>query len=258
ILLIPSIFGYFKTKVNYDILSYLPSDLETREAQAILKEKFGCGSLAMLMVDNMENKDVEKLKKKVEGVEGVNEVIWINNFLDISVPMEILPSSIKDMMFSENSTLMIVKLNESDADIITQNAIKEIRDITGKQAFLSAIAGVIKDTKDLADKEAPVYILIAVILSLIILALTMESFLTPVIFLTSIGIAIVYNMGTNIWFGDISYITKALSAVLQLGVTMDYSIFLLHRYEEEKLIEKDNVSAMAIAIEKTIGSISGS
>lgn len=258
ILLIPSIFGYFKTKVNYDILSYLPSDLETRQAQAILKEKFGCGSLAMLMVDNMENKDVEKLKKKVEGVEGVNEVIWINNFLDISVPMEILPSSLKDMMFSENSTLMIVKLNESDADISTQNAIQEIRDITGKQAFLSGIAGVIKDTKDLADKEAPIYILIAVILSLIILALTMESFLTPVIFLTSIGIAIVYNMGTNIWFGDISYITKALSAVLQLGVTMDYSIFLLHRYEEEKLIEKDNVSAMAIAIEKTIGSISGS
>lgn len=258
ILLVPSIFGYFKTKVNYDILSYLPSDLETRQAQAILKEKFGCGSLAMLMVDNMENKDVEKLKKKVEGVEGVNEVIWINNFLDISVPMEILPSSLKDMMFSENSTLMIVKLNESDADISTQNAIQEIRDITGKQAFLSGIAGVIKDTKDLADKEAPIYILIAVILSLIILALTMESFLTPVIFLTSIGIAIVYNMGTNIWFGDISYITKALSAVLQLGVTMDYSIFLLHRYEEEKLIEKDNVSAMAIAIEKTIGSISGS
>ncbi len=258
ILLIPSIFGYFKTKVNYDILSYLPSDLETRRAQAILKEKFGCGSLAMLMVDNMENKDVEKLKKKVEGVEGVNEVIWINNFLDISVPMEILPSSLKDMMFSENSTLMIVKLNESDADISTQNAIQEIRDITGKQAFLSGIAGVIKDTKDLADNEAPIYILIAVILSLIILALTMESFLTPVIFLTSIGIAIVYNMGTNIWFGDISYITKALSAVLQLGVTMDYSIFLLHRYEEEKLIEKDNVSAMAIAIEKTIGSISGS
>ncbi|WP_300347913.1 MMPL family transporter [Clostridium sp.] len=258
ILLVPSIFGYFKTKVNYDILSYLPRDLETRQAQAILKEKFGCGSLAMLMVDNMENKDVEKLKKKVEGVEGVNEVIWINNFLDISVPMEILPSSLKDMMFSENSTLMIVKLNESDADISTQNAIQEIRDITGKQAFLSGIAGVIKDTKDLADNEAPIYILIAVILSLIILALTMESFLTPVIFLTSIGIAIVYNMGTNIWFGDISYITKALSAVLQLGVTMDYSIFLLHRYEEEKLIEKDNVSAMAIAIEKTIGSISGS
>lgn len=258
ILLIPSIFGYFKTKVNYDILSYLPRDLETRRAQEILKEKFDCGSLAMLMVDNMENKDLEKLKKKVEGVEGVNEVIWINNFLDISVPIEILPSSLKDMMFSENSTLMMVKLNESDADIATQNAIQEIRDITGKQAFLSGIAGVIKDTKDLADKEAPIYILIAVILSLIILALTMESFLTPVIFLTSIGIAIVYNMGTNIWFGDISYITKALSAVLQLGVTMDYSIFLLHRYEEEKLIEKDNVSAMAIAIEKTIGSISGS
>lgn len=258
ILLIPSAFGYFNTKVNYDILSYLPSDLETRQAQAILKEQFGCGSLAMLIVDDMDNKDVEKLKKKVEEVQGVNEVIWINDALDISVPMEILPSSVKDMLFSDNSTLMIVKLSESDADIDTQKAVQEIRDITGKQAFLSGIAGVIKDTKDLADKEAPIYILIAVILSLVVLALTMESFLTPVIFLLSIGIAIVYNMGTNIWFGDISYITKALSAVLQLGVTMDYSIFLLHRYDEERVIQKDNTSAMAVAIEKTIGSIAGS
>lgn len=258
ILLIPSAFGYFNTKVNYDILSYLPSDLETRQAQAILKEQFGCGSLAMLIVDDMDNKDVEKLKKKVEEVQGVNEVIWINDALDISVPMEILPSSVKDMLFSDNSTLMIVKLSESDADIDTQKAVQEIRDITGKQAFLSGIAGVIKDTKDLADKEAPIYILIAVILSLVVLALTMESFLTPVIFLLSIGIAIVYNMGTNIWFGDISYITKALSAVLQLGVTMDYSIFLLHRYDEERVIQKDNTCAMAVAIEKTIGSIAGS
>ena len=258
ILLIPSAFGYFNTKVNYDILSYLPSDLETRQAQAILKEQFGCGSLAMLIVDDMDNKDVEKLKKKVEEVQGVNEVIWINDALDISVPMEILPSSVKDMLFSDNSTLMIVKLSESDADIDTQKAVQEIRDITGKQAFLSGIAGVIKDTKDLADKEAPIYILIAVIISLVVLALTMESFLTPVIFLLSIGIAIVYNMGTNIWFGDISYITKALSAVLQLGVTMDYSIFLLHRYDEERVIQKDNTSAMAVAIEKTIGSIAGS
>lgn len=258
ILIIPSAFGYFSTKVNYDILSYLPSDLETRQAQSILKEQFGCGSLAMLIVEGMENKDVEKLKEKVEEVKGVNEVIWINDALDISVPIEILPSSVKDMLFSDNSTLMIVKLSETDADIDTQEAVQEIRDITGKQAFLSGVAGVIKDTKDLADKEAPIYILIAVIISLVILALTMESFLTPIIFLLSIGIAIIYNMGTNIWFGEISYITKALSAVLQLGVTMDYSIFLLHRYDEERLIQKDKTSAMASAIEKTIGSIAGS
>ncbi|MCD2501156.1 MMPL family transporter [Clostridium sp. NSJ-145] len=258
ILIIPSAFGYFSTKVNYDILSYLPSDLETRQAQSILKEQFGCGSLAMLIVEGMENKDVEKLKEKVEGVKGVNEVIWINDALDISVPIEILHSSVKDMLFSDNSTLMIVKLSETDADIDTQEAVQEIRDITGKQAFLSGVAGVIKDTKDLADKEAPIYILIAVIISLVILALTMESFLTPIIFLLSIGIAIIYNMGTNIWFGEISYITKALSAVLQLGVTMDYSIFLLHRYDEERLIQKDKTSAMASAIEKTIGSIAGS
>lgn len=258
ILLIPSAIGYFKTKVNYDILSYLPNDLETRQAQEILKNQFDCGSLAMLIVEGMDNKDVVKLKEKVEEVEGVNEVIWTDDALDISVPKEILPESIRKILYSDNSTLMIIKLKESDAAEETQKAVDEIRKVTGKQAFLSGVAGVIKDTKDLADKETPIYVLIAVILSVIVLAFTMESFITPIIFLLSIGIAIVYNMGTNIMFGDISYITKALSAVLQLGVTMDYSIFLLHRYDEERLIEANKTDAMATAIEKTIGSISGS
>ena len=261
ILLIPASLGYLKTKVNYDVLSYLPSDLDTREAQKILKEQFDCGSLAMLIVENMDNKDVAILKADVEEVKGVNEVIWIDDALDISVPKEILPDNIRDILYSENSTMMIIKLKDTDASLATQEAIGRIRAVAGKQAFLSGVAGVIKDTKDLADKEAPIYILIAEILSVIVLSLTMESFVIPIIFLASIGIAIIYNMGSNIIFGEISYITKALSAVLQLGVTMDYSIFLLHRYDEErngKETMEEKTKAMATAIDKTIESISGS
>lgn len=258
ILLIPSAIGYFNTKVNYDILSYLPNDLETREAQKILKDEFDCGSLAMLIVEGMDNKDVAKLKEKVEVVDGVSEVIWINDALDISVPKEILPDLVKNIFFSDNSTMMIVKLRDTDASESTEKAIEEIRKITGKQAFLSGVAGVIKDTKDLADKETPIYVLIAVILSIIVLSLTMESFIIPIIFMLSIGVAIIYNMGTNIVFGNISYITKALSAVLQLGVTMDYSIFLLHRYDEERKNQLNKIDAMSVAIEKTISSITGS
>ena len=188
----------------------------------------------------------------------MSEVIWIDDALDISVPKEILPASVRDMLFSDDSTLMIVKLKDTDASENTEKAIEEIRSITGKQAFLSGIGGVIKDTKDLADKETPIYILIAVILSVIILSLTMESFVIPIIFMLSIGIAVVYNMGTNIIFGEISYITKALSAVLQLAVTMDYSIFLLNRYDEERANNSNNIDAMAVAIQKTISSIAGS
>ncbi|MEN8076647.1 MMPL family transporter [Clostridioides difficile] len=258
ILLIPSAIGYLKTKVNYDILSYLPNDLETRQAQKILKDEFDCGSLAMLIVEGMENKDVSKLKDKVSEVNGVSEVIWIDDALDISVPKEILPKSVREMLFSDNSTMMIVKLKDTDASESTEKSIEQIRNITGKQAFLSGIGGVIKDTKDLADKETPIYVLIAVILSVVILSLTMESFIIPIIFMLSIGIAIIYNMGTNIIFGNISYITKALSAVLQLGVTMDYSIFLLHRYDEERVNQSNKTDAMAVAIEKTIKSITGS
>lgn len=258
ILLIPSAIGYFNTKVNYDILSYLPNDLETRKAQAILKDDFDCGSLAMLIIEGMDNKDVAKLKEKVANVDGVSEVIWVDDALDISVPKEILPAEIRDMLFSDDSTLMIVKLTDTDASEATEKAIEEIRSITGKQAFLSGIGGVIKDTKDLADKETPIYVLIAVILSIIILSLTMESFIIPIIFMLSIGIAVIYNMGTNILFGEISYITKALSAVLQLAVTMDYSIFLLNRYDEERINQPNKTEAMAIAIEKTMSSIAGS
>ena len=182
VLLIPSAIGYFSTKVNYDILSYLPNDLETREAQKILKDQFDCGSLAMLIVEGMDNKDVSKLKEKVSDVDGVSEVIWIDDALDISVPKEILPASVRDMLFSDDSTLMIVKLKDTDASENTEKAIEEIRSITGKQAFLSGIGGVIKDTKDLADKETPIYILIAVILSVIIFSKSEKAKLNVIFF----------------------------------------------------------------------------
>lgn len=258
ILLIPSVLGYLKTDVNYDILGYLPDELDTRIAQSILKDDFDCGSLGMLIVENMENKDVSKLKEEVKKVEGVNDVIWIDDAIDLSVPKEILPEDIRDIFYSENSTLMIIKFAGTDASTETEKALSDVRKIAGKQAFLSGVAGVIKDTKDLANKETPIYVLIAVILSIIILSITMESYVIPIVFLSSIGIAIIYNMGSNVIFENISYVTKALSAVLQLGVTMDYSIFLLHRYDEERESRENKVEAMANAIEATIESVVGS
>lgn len=258
LLLIPSVLGYLKTDVNYDILGYLPDELDTRIAQSILKDDFDCGSLGMLIVENMEDKDVSKLKEEVKKVKGVNDVIWIDDAIDLSVPKEILPEDIRDIFYSENSTLMIIKFVGTDASTETENALSDVRKIAGKQAFLSGVAGVIKDTKDLANKETPIYVLIAVILSIIILSITMESYVIPIVFLSSIGIAIIYNMGSNVIFENISYVTKALSAVLQLGVTMDYSIFLLHRYDEERESRENKVEAMANAIEATIESVVGS
>ncbi|WP_346868366.1 MULTISPECIES: efflux RND transporter permease subunit [unclassified Clostridium] len=258
LLLIPSVLGFIKTKINYDILSYLPDDLETVKAEEILKRDFDCGSLSMLIVEGMEDKDVAKIKEKVEKIQGVQKVLWINDVLDSPIPKDILPSSIQDVFYAKDSTMMVIMLEEGSADIITQNAVEDIRKVAGEQSFLSGMAGIVKDTKDLSDKETPFYVLIAVVLSLIVLALTMDSVVIPVIFLGSIGIAVIYNMGSNIIFGEISYITKALSAILQLGVTMDYSIFLLHRYDEEREVQKDKVIAMANAIANTMTSVAGS
>ncbi|WP_346896131.1 efflux RND transporter permease subunit [Clostridium sp. UBA7503] len=258
LLLIPSVLGFIKTKINYDILSYLPDDLETVRAEEILKRDFDCGSLSMLIVEGMEDKDVVKIKEKVEKIQGVQKVLWINDVLDSPIPKDILPSSIQDVFYAKDSTMMVIMLEEGSANIITQNAVEDIRKVAGEQSFLSGMAGIVKDTKDLSDKETPFYVLIAVVLSLIVLALTMDSVVIPVIFLGSIGIAVIYNMGSNIIFGEISYITKALSAILQLGVTMDYSIFLLHRYDEEREVQKDKVIAMSNAIANTMTSVAGS
>lgn len=258
ILLLPSVYGFIKTDINYDLLSYLPDDISTTKAEAILKKDFDCGSLAMLIVENMEDKDVVKLKEKVAKVDGVKDVMWVDDIADLSVPKEVLPADISKLLYRENSTMMIVKLEKGTADIKTQNAVGDIRDLCGKQAFLSGMSGIVKDTKDVADKETPLYVLIAGILTIIILSLTIEYTAVPIIFLTSIAMSILYNFGTNIIFGEISYITKALCAVLQLGVTMDYSIFLLHRYDEELEYTDDRISAMTEAISNTITAVFGS
>lgn len=258
LLLIPSVIGYINTDINYDILSYLPEDVSTMKAEKIMKEDFNCGSLAMLEIENMPDKDVAKIKEKVEKVKGVEEVIWKDSFIDLAFPNEMIPKDMRDMLYSGDATMMIVKLKEGTADELTMNAVDTIRKIAGKQAFLSGMSGIIKDTKDLSDEEMPYYVVVAGILTMIVLFLTMEYTAIPFIFLVNIAIAIIYNFGTNIIFGEISYITKALCAILQLGVTMDYSIFLLHRYDEELLNTDDRMEAMANAITNTFTSISGS
>ena len=259
ILVIPAAFGYFKTDVNYDILSYLPEETSTMQAEKILQDEFGCGSIAMLIVEDMPDKDVAKVKEKVAKLDGVKKALWVDDFVDLSVPKEILPKDMTDLLYNgDKSTMIIVMLKEGTATLTTQNTVQKIRNIVGAQGFLSGMSGIIKDTKDCADGEMPLYIIIAGILTLIVLLLTMESTVVPFVFLLSISLAIIYNFGSNIILGEISYITKALAAVLQLGVTMDYSIFLLHRYDEELGKNSDRIEAMSNAIQNTFVSIIGS
>ncbi len=259
LLLIPAVLGFINTRVNYDILSYLPEDIETMVGQQILVDDFKTGAFSMVVLEGMEEKDVAALKSKIEKVDSVSKVIWYDTLLDISVPMTMLPDEIKDAFNTEDTTLMAVTFEQSTSADETMSAIKEIRKLADKQVFVSGMSAIITDTKELSEKETPIYVLIAVVLSMIVLGLTMNSFLVPILFMLSIGVAIIYNLGTNIMFGEISYITKALSAVLQLGVTMDYSIFLLHSYEENKeRYPGDNDRAMAHAISNTISSVIGS
>ena len=259
ILVVPAAFGYFKTDVNYDILSYLPEETSTMQAEKILQDEFGCGSIAMLIVEDMPDKDVAKVKEKVAKLDGVKKALWVDDFVDLSVPKEILPKDMTDLLYNgDKSTMIIVMLKEGTATLTTQNTVQQIRNIVGAQGFLSGMSGIIKDTKDCADGEMPLYVIIAGILTLIVLLLTMESTVVPFVFLLSISLAIIYNFGSNIILGEISYITKALAAVLQLGVTMDYSIFLLHRYDEELGKNSDRIEAMSNAIQNTFVSIIGS
>ncbi len=257
-LLIPSAIGYFNTRVNYDILSYLPKDIETMKGQDILAEDFGTGAFSMCVVDGMELKDVAKLKEKIEAVDNVKEVIWYDSFMDLSIPVDILPDELKDAFINGDATMMVVLFDTTMSSDETMEAISQIRKVTQRQAFISGMSAVVTDTRDLSDSETPIYVAIAVILSALVLAITMDSFLVPVFFLLSIGMAVVYNLGSNIFLGQISYITKALAAVLQLGVTMDYSIFLWHSYKEQQQITSDKKEAMAGAIESTITSVIGS
>ena len=259
LLLIPSAFGYLNTRVNYDVLTYLPEDIETMVGQDILVNDFGTGAFSMFIVDGMEDKDVSKLKAKIEEVDHVERVLWYDSLADISIPKSMLPSKIYDVFNSDTGTMMAIFFDEGTSADGTMDAIGEIRSIANEQCFLSGMSAVVTDTKNLAEKETPVYVLIAVLLAVVVLAITMDSFFVPLLFMLSIGMAIVYNLGSNYFLGEISYITKALAAVLQLGVTLDYSIFLMHSYEEQQIrYDGDKHRAMAHAISQTFSSVIGS
>lgn len=259
LLLVPAVFGYANTKVNYDVLTYLPEDIETMQGQEIMVEDFGVGAFSMFIVDGMEDKDVVRLKEKIEDVEHVTNVLWYDSVADISIPESMLPDDIYNVFNSDTGTMMAIFFDEGTSADGTMDAIEEIRSLAGKQCFLSGMSAIVTDTKNLAEKETPLYVLIAVALAIIVLGLTMDSFFVPVLFLLSIGMAILYNLGSNYFLGEISYITKALAAVLQLGVTLDYSIFLMHSYEEQQVrYGGDKERAMAHAISQTFSSVIGS
>lgn len=259
-LLIPSAIGYFNTRINYDVLTYLPKDIETMVGQDILLDQFGVGSFSVYIVEGMDAKDVSALKEKIEQVDHVDSVLWYDSFMDLSIPMEMLPDEIYDAFnnASTDSTMMFILYDTGMSADETMDAVAEIRKLSNEQCFLSGMSAIVTDTRDLSNKETPIYVCIAVILSTIVLSLTMDSALIPLFFLLSIGFSIIYNLGTNIFLGEISYITQALTAVLQLGVTMDYSIFLWHSYQEQQLTHPDKKKAMAEAIETTFTSVIGS
>lgn len=259
ILLVPSAIGYVTTRVNYDVLSYLPATLETVEGQDILVDEFGMGAFSMVIAEGMTMKEAADLEKQIEGINHVTDVLWYDDFLDISVPTEMMPKKLQDAFFNGDATMMIALFDNTTSADDTMDAITDIRNTVGKNVFASGMSGVVTDIKNLALKEMPVYVVIASLLSLLVLFITMNSFLTPVIFLLNIGMAVVYNLGSNIFLGEISYITQALAAVLQLAVTMDYSIFLLESYEANKeRYPGDNKRAMAHAISNTFISVSSS
>ena len=256
LLLIPSALGMIKTRVNYDILTYLPKDIETMVGQDILVNDFGTGAFSMCVIEGMENKEVVELKEQIEEVSHVKAVVWYDSIADLSIPMEFLPEDVVDKFNSEGTTLMAILFDTSMSADETMDAVDEIRGLAEEGCFVSGMSAVVTDIKNLSNKETPIYVLIAVLLSSLVLALTMDSFLAPVFFLLSIGMAILYNLGSNIFLGEISYVTKALSAVLQLGVTMDYSIFLWHSYEEYREKYKDDKNrAMAHAVSNTLTSV---
>jgi predicted RND superfamily exporter protein len=261
LLLIPSAIGYFNTRVNYDILYYLPNEIETMQGQDILMDDFNKGAYAMVVVQNMDTKSTDRLIKKVESVDHVAQVISYTGIVGEDVPSEIVPSKFRKYFENDSTdtTLFAIFFDNTTSSDDTMNAITQIREKTEGQAFISGMSAVVTDTKNLSEKETPLYVLIAVVLVCIVLAIFMDSFLVPVFFMISIGMAIVYNLGSNILLGEVSYITKALAAVLQLGVTLDYSIFLWHSYKEMKEIyPDDHKEAMAVAIGNTLTSVVGS
>ena len=261
ILLFPAALGYFHTRVNYDILNYLPKEIDTMKGQDILLDEFGTGAFSMCVVEGMEDQDISKMRKNMEKVDHVKKILWYDSLADLSIPKTMLPDKVQDAFINEDkdATLMVIFFDSSMSSDETMDAIEELRSVADKQCYISGMSAVVTDTKNLSDKEVPIYVLIAVILAVIVLSLTMDSALIPVFFLLSIGMAIIYNLGSNVFFGEISYVTQALAAVLQLGVTMDYSIFLWHSYEEnQERFPDDKKRAMAHAISNTLTSVIGS
>lgn len=259
VLLIPSGIGYLNTRINYDVLTYLPKDIETMVGQDILLDEFGQGAVSMVVVRGMEFKDVASLKAEIEEVPHVKDVIWYDSFVSLSTPVEMLPQDVRDAFLHGDATLMAVTYDTGTSADETMEAITEIRKLATENVYLAGISGIVTDTRDLANAEEPIYVLLAVIFATIILGISMDTFLAPIFFLLSIGMCIIYNLGSNWFFGEISYITKALAAVLQLGVTMDYSIFLWHSFKEkQQTFPGDSRSAMAAAINMTLQSVIGS
>lgn len=258
LLMIPSVLGMAATRINYDMLDYLPDDMDTVIGQNELMEDFGKGAFSFIIVEDMPEKDVAKLKAQIAQVEHVDSVIWYDTLADLSVPMELLPNEIYSAFNTDNATMMAVFFDTSTSDDLTMDAIREIRSICGKQCFVSGMSALVTDLKDLCEQEEPIYVGIAVALACAAMLLFLDSWLVPFVFLLSIGMMILLNLGTNYFMGEISYITKALSAVLQLAVTMDYSIFLWHSYNEQRTLHSDKNEAMAVAIHDTLTSVVGS
>lgn len=258
ILMIPALFGYLATRINYDLLVYLPSDIETLEGQEILTEEFGMGAFSVAVVENMPQKELLELENKISGVESVNQVLSLADLAGTAVPLDFLPTAVREKAMREGSQLMLITFSEGTSDEQTLNAVEEIRRIAGQSCLIGGMSAMVLDTKILFNSETVLYVSIAVGLSLIVLLLALDSFVVPFLMIGSIGVALLFNMGTNIFLGEISYITKAISAVLQLGVTMDFSIFLYHKYEAAKRQEKDKLKAMAGAITETATSVLGS
>ena len=257
-LLVPSLIGMIMTRINYDMLTYLPGDIDTVVGQDILMDEFGKGAFSFVIIEGMDPKDGSSLREDISHVDHVDTVLWYDDFADVSVPMEILPSKLYDAFNSGDSTMLAIFFDTSTSSDDTMEAITAIRSIAGKQCFVSGMSAMVTDLKDLCEKEEPIYVGIAVALACVAMMIFMDNWITPFVFLMSIGMAILLNMGTNYFLGEISYLTKALSAVLQLAVTMDYSIFLWHSYEEQKSMYEDNKEAMAVAINNTLTSVVGS
>lgn len=258
LLMIPSVFGIIGTRINYDMLDYLPKDIDTAIGQNELLEDFGKGAFSLIIVEDMKDKDVANLVKKIEKIEHVNTVLWYSTLADVSIPKELLPNKIYKEFNTDHSTMMAVFFDSATSADVTMDAIREIRTITGKQCFVSGMSALVTDLKDLCEAEEPIYVGLAVLFACIAMLVLLDGFLVPFVFLTSIGIMIVLNLGTNYFMGEISYITKALSAVLQLAVTMDYSIFLWHSYNEQREKYSNHNEAMSVAIDETLTSVIGS